>query len=239
MTSWAGETAPPAGSGSCVACHRTVEGVTYLEHNFADWEKSIHAKAKVVCEACHIGDSSQKEKAKAHVGMLSSTDSRSPVYFTRIPTTCGTCHSAELKAFQRSSHYRELEKSGRGPNCVTCHGSMANHVLAPRELEMTCTLCHRRPTQAYATLMALNNAGLSLKRLEDSLAGARSAKLEVAQQEREHQKAQGLYRKALTDWHTFKMRSVLKAAQEVTRACATAANELQIKGLQQDEPSRP
>ncbi|MBI4051977.1 MAG: hypothetical protein HY400_05685 [Elusimicrobia bacterium] len=224
---------------SCVACHRGVGGVSYLEHNFSDWEKSVHARAGIRCETCHGGNPSEGEKRAAHKGMMPSTNSKSLVYYTRIPATCGTCHQAEFKAFKRSAHYRDLQSSGRGPNCVTCHGSMANHVLAPRELEMTCTVCHRRPTQAYATLMALNNAGETFKRLEKTLQESHGQKADISRQGQDYQKIMGMYRHTLEDWHTFKMMEVLKAAQEVTRRSVDILNELQIKELQKHGTPQP
>lgn len=225
---WAAET-----GDSCAACHRTMEGVGYLEHNFNDWEKSVHAKAGVGCSACHGGNPQAKDKSTAHAGLKRSTDSGSPVYFTNIPATCGTCHQPELKAFQKSVHYRELERSGRGPNCVSCHGSMANHVLAPRDLELTCTLCHQRPTQASATMIALGNAGTALKRLEKALGEARDKRLEVAPQERDYQGLRDLHRRAQKDWHTFHMAPVLQTAHEIARRSTTALNEIHLKEQQQ------
>lgn len=220
-------------NSSCIACHRTIEGVSYLEHNLIDWEHSVHAKAGVNCEACHGGNPLQKDKEAAHAGLKPSTDPDSPVYFTRIPATCGACHQAEYKAFQKSAHYRQLERSGRGPNCVSCHGSMANHVLAPRDLEMSCILCHQQPTKARATILALTHAGSSLKRLERALTEARAKRVDVATQERAYRDARELHRRALEDWHTFRLSEVLKSSQEVTRQAATALNEVRLKEQQQ------
>ncbi|MBI4422840.1 MAG: hypothetical protein HY554_03900 [Elusimicrobia bacterium] len=217
-----------AGS-TCVECHQNAEAVSYLEHNFADWKGSPHAKAGVACEACHGGDPAQKDRAAAHVGLRSSRDPKSPVYFTRVPATCGACHAAEQEAFARSRHARELGRTGRGPNCVTCHGSMANHVLAPRELELTCNLCHRRPTKAFATLLSLNTASAALARLDKTLGQARAKGVDVGPQESSQAKAASLYRGALVDWHTFKMDEVLKASQEAARAANVAARELELK----------
>lgn len=213
---------------SCIACHKTVEGVSYVEHNFADWDKSVHAKAGINCNVCHNGDPSKNDKDSAHKGILRSTDQKSPVYFTQIPETCGSCHQEEFKAFKKSVHFKELQHSGRGPNCVTCHGSMANYVMAPRELEMTCTLCHRRPTQAYATLMSLNNASSSLARLKEELQGDKSSQHQI----KVYKEALDLYNSAVVDWHTFKMKSVLQNAQEVTRRTNGAINELKLKRMQ-------
>lgn len=129
-----------AADGSCVACHKTVDAPAYVEHNFKDWENSAHARAGVSCESCHGGDPAAQDKAKAHAGVIRSTAKNSPLYYTAIPESCGSCHQPELKAFKTSVHSQQLQRTGQGPNCLTCHGSMANHVLAPREMETTCTL---------------------------------------------------------------------------------------------------
>lgn len=217
--------------GSCVECHKGLDSGSNLEHTFADWDRSTHARAGVTCQACHRGDASAKDKAAAHQGVLPSGDAKSPVYFTNVPATCGSCHGSEFKAFQASAHFKELRRTGRGPNCLTCHGSMANHVLEPRQLETLCTVCHRRPTLAYATLMSLNNARGSLGRLEAAVGVAPSSKVDAAAQGAELAKAHADYRRAVEAWHTFKMDDVIKRSQEVTRRCATALNELGVKGL--------
>jgi len=225
--------------GTCVECHRKVSGVPYLQHNLADWESSAHAKWGVSCQSCHGGDARAKDQAKAHKGMLPSTDEKSRVYYTSIPGTCGACHDRELQAFQRSAHFRELRNSGRGPNCVTCHGSMANIVLSPQDMERTCTLCHRRPTLAYATLLSLNNAGGALKRLAAAIAEARDHGVAAEPQERERRAAVEIHARSLEDWHTFKMSSVLSQSQEVTKRAANAANELAIKRQAPDGTQHP
>ncbi len=217
---------------SCISCHRSISGVNYLEHNFADWEQSVHAKAGITCESCHGGDSSAFSAAKAHAGIKPSTDPSSPVYFTHIPATCGTCHSAEFKAFQKSVHYQELERSGRGPNCVSCHGSMANHILAPRDLEQSCNLCHKKPTQAFATMMALNNATRSVTRLGKALDEAKGRHVDTAVQEKVYQDVKALDLTAREDWHTFKMQDVLRTSQDITKRVNVALNELQLKEQQ-------
>lgn len=227
-----------AGGGSCVECHRKVEGVAYLEHNFADWENSVHAQAGIGCELCHGGDPSAEEKKAAHLRVVSSRDESSKLYFTRVPGTCGECHESEFKAFRESAHHSELKRSGRGPNCVTCHGSMANRVMSPRDLEMTCTLCHRRPTRAYATLLALNNAASSLDRLRKALASAERPGLDVSSQRASYEKAKEIHARALVDWHTFRMEEVLSASQETTRRATEALNEIGVKRMRAADEGR-
>lgn len=221
-----------AAESTCVACHESAGAVDYLEHDFAAWKASPHAKAGISCESCHGGDAAKKDKREAHRGVLPSSEPKSRVYFTRVPELCGTCHAAEQDAFAKSRHARELARTGKGPNCVTCHGSMASHVLAPRELELTCTLCHRKPTRAYATLLSLGTASRALQKLDLEVARAAKLGVDTAPQESAQAKARSVYQGAVIDWHTFRMDEVLKSSQEAARQAAVATRELELKEKQ-------
>jgi hypothetical protein len=126
----------------CVECHSRLSETSGAGHGFAAWRGSRHAAAGVTCEACHGGDPAATDARAAHQGVTRSSESTSRVYFTRIPNTCGRCHAAEAAYFRSSIHYARLESDGRGPNCVTCHGSMATSVLTPERLLGTCSACH-------------------------------------------------------------------------------------------------
>jgi hypothetical protein len=126
----------------CVQCHGRLPEASSAGHGFSAWRGSRHGAAGVGCEACHGGDPAASDRAAAHRGIRRSTDRASPVYFTHIPETCGRCHAAELGYFRSSVHFARLQSDGRGPNCVTCHGSMATSVLAPERALRTCSACH-------------------------------------------------------------------------------------------------
>ena len=214
---------------SCVACHRQVSGKAYVLHDFADWSGSPHARAGVSCQACHGGDARAAKQDAAHKGMLSSKDSRSSVYYTKVPATCGGCHRAEFDAFKKSAHARELKGSGRGPNCVTCHGAMANRVMTARELETTCTLCHRRPTLAFAAMLMLDGAKTGLRRLKSALREGRAKGAEFAQQEKDCSAAAEIYQASLRDWHSFLMDKVVDGARKATQLTNKALREIDAK----------
>ncbi|MFQ5794118.1 MAG: multiheme c-type cytochrome [Candidatus Bipolaricaulia bacterium] len=149
---------------TCVSCHRELPDRTLVAHTFLPWQDSSHAQAGVTCEACHGGNPVATDRESAHEGIYSSRDPRSKVYFTNIPRTCGSCHGEVFRNFSESLHYRQLETTGRGPNCVTCHGFMAIHVLEPEELQATCSVCHNerlgispdKPIQARYLLSMMN-----------------------------------------------------------------------------------
>ncbi len=138
--------APAAGraqqTGQCVACHSRLPEASGGGHGFAAWRGSPHGAARVGCEACHGGNPAATDRASAHRGVLRSRDTTSSVYFTHVPETCGKCHAAELGYFRSSIHFARLKSDGRGPNCVTCHGSMATSILSPERALRTCSACH-------------------------------------------------------------------------------------------------
>ena len=140
----AGGTSPNA----CVTCHEQLPATTAAGHSFQDWRASPHGRAGATCDKCHGGNPDAADRQAAHRDVYSSRESRSKVYYTRIPATCGSCHQQELGFFTESRHYTRLVTSGRGPNCVTCHGSMAIQVLSPPDLEATCSACHNPEQRA-------------------------------------------------------------------------------------------
>ena len=219
-------------TNSCAFCHKTAAARGSAAHSYADWADSAHAKAGVTCDACHGGDPTKSDREGAHAGLRPSTDEKSPVYYTRIPGTCGACHRAEGEAFKKSAHYRELQTSGRGPNCVTCHGAMANHILAPRDLETTCTLCHRRPTGAHEALLMQNDADDAVEHLKAELRKARAQGVDESAQKAEAEEAAGLLKEARKAWHSFDLPAALKAAREAVHKASIALNELQLKEQQ-------
>jgi len=162
----------------------------------------------------------------AHTGLIVSTDPKSPVYFTNIPATCGKCHDAELGAFKKSKHYKELVSSGRGPNCVTCHGSMANHIMAPKDLEQTCALCHRKPTQAFAAEVALEESRAALRRLDEAVKKAPKGAKGLDAAKLAGEKARARRETAVIAWHTFETEQVVTTAKESSRLATDALADL-------------
>ena len=221
---------PLAAQESCVACHKTLHQTTTLHHNFKDWETSAHGKAAVACQLCHGGNPNSAAKEGAHTGILPASDAKSPVYFTNIPRTCGNCHAAELNAFKLSLHFKELERTGRGPNCVTCHGSMANRVIEPRDMEQTCRLCHRKPTQAYAARLSVEEARAALRLLDGEISEAKAGgKMETAGAEKSYRDLAERTRAALVEWHSFKTADVFQKARAVAQEASAAYTKLRLK----------
>lgn len=201
---------------SCIECHRKAKLPLDREHDYSEWEKSVHAKAGVSCHSCHGGDPTVSG-AEAHKGVLSSADPKSQIYFTKVPETCGSCHGDELAAFRKSAHSKELQRTGKGPNCVTCHGSMANEVMSPQQMENACSLCHRKPTGARPALLALNNASAAVDRLGALAASTGNPDAKARHEALSHARAD-----MRSDWHAFDLKKALQKAQGLTKEAITA-----------------
>lgn len=220
-----------AENNSCVNCHSKIgkSDPSHPAHSFIEWQTSIHANKGINCDACHGGNPSAKEPSLAHKNISRSMDPGSSIYFDKIPDSCGSCHLQELEGFKSSDHYKELNRSGKGPNCVTCHGSMASHVMTPRELESVCTLCHRRPTKAYAALLSLQTSRKYIVQLRNRIQDSKSKKIETEAQSNILIQSEKNYQEALKIWHTFNMEKVLEKAQELQSRARNAMHELELK----------
>ena len=221
----------PASDNRCVNCHGKIEktDLTQPVHSFKEWRQSIHAKKGVTCDVCHGGNPQGTDQASAHKGIERSSDPGSRIYFNKIPETCGSCHVQELENFKRSSHYKELKNSGKGPNCVTCHGSMATRVLSPRDMDSLCNLCHQKPTKAYATLLSLDTSRKLTEQLRKKIREGESKRLDVSGQSADLKKAEQSYREALLVWHSFVMEKALPAVQDLNHQIRNSLHELELK----------
>lgn len=224
----------PGAANTCVACHERLPATTAGGHSFQDWKASPHGRAGATCDKCHGGDAAATNRQAAHREVYTSRESRSKVYYTRIPTTCGACHQQELDFFSHSRHYNQLVTTGRGPNCVTCHGSMAIRVLSPGEMETTCTACHnaeRRvpstaPVAARYLLVLLQQVDFGIGVTERLSARAPAGRVRDAAAQQLRQ-ARETMRRARQGWHSFDLNLVeetlLQAAEHARRADSTLA----------------
>jgi hypothetical protein len=141
----------------CGRCHSDATFMHQFDPNLsidqeAQYWTSVHgqrlragATDVAECASCH----------GAH-GVLSTKDPRSPVYPTRIPETCGSCHANpehmkpygiptnQLADYRKGVHGRALFDQGDlgAPTCNSCHG---NHGAAPPGVEsvsLVCGSCH-------------------------------------------------------------------------------------------------
>lgn len=239
---------PAKETDGCVNCHRSTSVKTYGGHLFSDWANSVHAQSGVGCEACHGGNPSQKAKEAAHGGVYRSGDPQSTVYFKNVPQTCGEkCHVKEYYNFTKSNHYRKLEAEGKGPNCVTCHGSMAISIISEKEMEDLCANCHNprmgisptRPSEARDILLLMEQTRTVIDWAQEFTHQARmpSRKKGAKAAERWLRKARGEYALAQAGWHTFEMEKLRDSLKEAYRSARSARQALKDgNGVKRESP---
>ncbi len=219
-----------AGDNQCILCHRGLAPSSEKGHGYVEWERSAHAKAGITCDKCHGGDPAEPDAQKTHQTVLKSHRTKSPLYYTQIPETCGTCHVAELDEFKKSAHYKELKDSEHGPNCVTCHGSMAIRIPEPRQLSQTCSVCHRERDMAREALVTLNFAGSALKKWGDALETAKKRGALKPEQEAALKVQKEAFTQVRRKWHAFAMKDVVEESKKI--------NDVAIEGLKSFSPSK-
>jgi hypothetical protein len=203
---------------SCVHCHSQLPGSSFVGAKSHSWSGSIHQKHGVTCDKCHGGDPRAPEEKEAHAGVLGSGDPGSPVYFKNIPSTCGKCHGAEFYKFTQSLHYKRLESTGKGPECVTCHGSMVTGILTPDTVADVCGQCHNErmgifpfiPQKAKAVVLLLRESKALLdanERLYHPAAGTAKA--------RNLQSARVALHSAMLNWHKFDLDTIIAELQDL------------------------
>ena len=216
-------------TNSCVTCHQGLKPSLARAHDFGEWAGSVHAEKGITCEQCHDGNPSESSAQKAHQGILKSNLPQSPLYFANIPETCGQCHTAEWAEFKKSYHYRELKRTGKGPNCVTCHGSMATHVLKPKELEQSCAFCHAQRGIAGEALVTLNEAGALLKKWEPLFATAKAQGKTLPVDAKTIDGQKESYRSLKIKWHAFDLDQILRDSQKIIKKARDQMQSLKLK----------
>lgn len=218
-----------AAGSACITCHESLLPSTQRAHDFTEWRDSIHARKGVTCEQCHGGNATTSDMKQAHQGVVRSTQPNSPLYYKRIADTCGKCHTPEATEFKKSFHAKELDRTGRGPNCTTCHGSMATRILNPQELEQTCSLCHSLRPVASEALVTLNQAGSALKRWQDLTAQIKAAGKLTPDQEKTLSSAQNAYQSVQRTWHSLDMQAVIDQSRKIISDAKQATQSLRLK----------
>ncbi len=212
-------------SNSCVTCHKLLPGETFVGRRYTVWEGSVHAKMDITCNLCHGGNAKAKDKENAHQGVYNSGRPQSTTYFKKVPTTCGTCHRLEYNRFKRSIHYKELQTTGRGPNCVTCHESKTGQIIQPTQVVETCSVCHNErleilpqiPVKSYGVLLRMSFAAEMKTVTEQLVALAKSQGAGVAEAEEKLQAARKGLGLARIEWHTFSLSKVETSLNDVFR----------------------
>jgi len=206
---------------SCVVCHSELPDTSFVGAKSHGWKGSVHHLHGVTCDNCHGGNPGAMEKSAAHAGMLGSSNPQSPVYFKNIPATCGKCHGAESYKFTQSLHYKKLEATGQGPECVTCHGSMVTKVLAPDSLAAVCNRCHNERMGIFPEVPQKAKAVLLLLRESKELLGAEEKLYPHplgSAATRSFGEARGALHSAVLEWHRFDLDAITDHLQHFFQA---------------------
>jgi hypothetical protein len=129
----------------CIECHSNSDFYVQerkLHTYYQDWLSSPHREAGLTCDFCHGGDVTAVDRDSAHQSILKLSDPESRLYYKNLPTTCGSCHSEKLAAFEQSKHYRALMEDRTAPSCTTCHRAMHPKPHYRDIIAQSCRACH-------------------------------------------------------------------------------------------------
>jgi hypothetical protein len=223
---------------SCVGCHANADFLVRnkkLYDYYQDWELSVHRDAGVTCSDCHGGDPAAPDKEAAHQGRISESEHTSTVSFQNIPETCGHCHEDILAAYRSSLHSDHLVTHGQerqGPNCVTCHGSMAVSILDETNVEAACARCHNRKTQNHPEVPGdareILDRFLSINRLHRYI----SVRLEP-DEAGFLEKVDARMDQLAIQWHTFDLCSIDRGTRNLVELLRDKRQELRRRSSQQ------
>lgn len=206
---------------SCVACHSRLPGSSFVGVKSHSWKGSVHQKQGVTCDKCHGGDPRAAGQKEAHAGVFGSGDTQSTVYFKNVPSTCGKCHGAEFYKFTQSLHYKRLESVGKGPECVTCHGSMVTRILTPDTIAAVCEQCHNTRMGVFPSVPEKAKAVLLLLRQSKALLDA-DTKLyhpgEGTEKSKALRDARSSLHSAKLDWHKFDLDTITADLQDMSNS---------------------
>jgi formate-dependent nitrite reductase cytochrome c552 subunit len=203
-------TSRAASEDTCESCHGDPQLLVKnkkLYDYFQGWRLSVHGESGVGCSDCHGGNPKAKSKKAAHRGRSAKASrASSTINFRNVPATCASCHEDILAQYKKSKHYAKLmaaHPDQRGPNCVTCHGSVNASAINVATVKDVCGQCHgakNHPEVPDAARDALGRL-LTIDRFTRyiSLRGEPEATREVLK------KAEADRRKLAQTWHTFSL----------------------------------
>jgi len=146
----------------CIECHSSDKMKPDFLTIAEEWKASWHAQNNIACHNCHGGDPKDASMSMSpHRGFVGKPKP------SEVPDFCGKCHIGILKNYYESDHGKAFRLSGKGPNCVTCHGSN-NIQKANIEIisEHRCTTCH-----SYERAKAMKQALFLTEKKFDELEG--------------------------------------------------------------------
>jgi hypothetical protein len=208
----------------CIQCHSLDLMKPAYRGIPREWRKSVHYQNAVACNDCHGGD--PKDAALAMSPQKGFVGVPKP---QQVPQFCGKCHLGIMKSYLESDHGKALMSTGRGPNCVVCHGS---HNIQKANIniinEKLCGVCHSydRAKDIKASLLLteeqINGIDRNLKTLKAGL-------IATGDEEKTLFRTQAEYR---TLFHTVDVNLVKSKTAEFAKKLAALSQQVQ-KGFQE------
>jgi len=208
----------------CLVCHDSDLIKPQYRAIPAEWRKSWHYRNDVSCQNCHGGDPNDAAKAMLPASGFVGTPKPKDV-----PKFCGKCHLGIMQNYLESGHGKALMATGKGPNCVTCHGAhdikKANIDLINEKL---CSTCHtyERAKVMKASLMLTEE---KINQLDAGLKTLRAGLISTGDEEKDLFRTQAEYR---TLFHTVDVTLVKDKTEEFNQRLAAIQVGVQ-KGFQE------
>jgi len=208
----------------CLVCHDSDLIKPEYRAIPGEWRKSWHYQNGVSCHNCHGGDPNDAAKA-----MLPASGFVGTPKYKDVPKFCGKCHLGIMQNYLESGHGKALMATGKGPNCVTCHGA---HDIKKASIDLIneklCSTCHtyERAKVMKASLMLteekINEIDARLKTLKAGL-------ISTGDEEKDLFRTQAEYR---TLFHTVDVTLVKDKTEEFNQRLAAIQAGVQ-KGFQE------
>jgi hypothetical protein len=208
----------------CIQCHSLDLMKPAYRGIPQEWRKSVHYQNGVACNDCHGGD--PKDAALAMSPQKGFVGVPKP---KAIPQFCGKCHLGIMKSYLESDHGKALLATGRGPNCVLCHGS---HNIQPANLniinEKLCGVCHSyaRAQDIKASLLLTEQ---EINQIDKNLKTLKAGLIATGDEEKALFRTQAEYR---TLFHSVDVNLVKSKTAEFTKKLAALSQQVQ-KGFQE------
>jgi hypothetical protein len=208
----------------CLQCHTSSLMKPAYKQIPNEWRKSVHYQNGVGCNDCHGGD--PKDAALAMSPQKGFVGVPKP---KKVPHFCGKCHIGIMKSYLESSHGKALMATGRGPNCIVCHGShniqKANINIINQKL---CGVCHSyERAQAIKACLLLTEQKIS--QIDRNLKTLRRGLIATGEEEKLLFGTQAEYR---TLFHSVDANLVKSRTAEFTKKLAAISDQVR-KGFQE------
>jgi len=219
-TPWAER--PRVEQSACIDCHASALMKADFQKIPGEWRQSWHYQNRVACQDCHGGDPKDAAKSMApESGFIGVPKPK------QVPEFCGKCHIGIKDNYLESGHGKALMTTGRGPNCVLCHGS---HNIQKASIDIIspklCGVCHKydRAKDMKASLLLteqkINDIGKSLETLKAGLISTQDEDKVLFQTQAEFR----------TLFHTVDVKLVQEKTGEFSKRL-NAINDTVLKGF--------